>query len=213
MEVQDKRPPTGDQESNNSIPCEMPNDNQRATEVFKVPMEKENVEEPKVGYSRTIDQQDEEAKPSPEPQKLTFEDLELKNGEINLLKAELEEKEKELLVFRQQNESLKSQVKEAALETSASRTKKEEMNSRLSQLGRELEANRDNEVQLKEKLEAVEVAKEALEAEMKKLRVQTEQWRKTADAAAAVLADSVEMNRRRISERCGSMDKQFGGIF
>ncbi|XP_057461995.1 interactor of constitutive active ROPs 4-like [Actinidia eriantha] len=213
VEVQYKRPPTGDQESKDSIPCEMPDDNQRATDVFEVPMEKATVEEPKVEYSQKIDQQGEETKPSPEPQKPTFEDLELKSGEINLLKAELEEKEKELEVFRQQNESLKSQVKEAALETSACRTKEEEMNSRLSQLGRELEANRDNEVQLKEKLKAVEGAKEALEAEMKKLRVQTEQWRKAADAAAAVLADGVEMNGRRMSERCGSMDKQFGSIF
>jgi hypothetical protein len=45
-------------------------------------------------------------------------------------------------------------------------------------------------------MKAVEEAKEALEAEMKKLRVQTEQWRKAADAAAAVLAGDMEMNGR-----------------
>ncbi|KAG6383256.1 hypothetical protein SASPL_157002 [Salvia splendens] len=42
---------------------------------------------------------------------------------------------------------------------------------------------------------------------MKMLRVQTEQWRKAADAAATVLAGDAEANGRRISERCGSMDK------
>ncbi|KAF7822541.1 interactor of constitutive active ROPs 4-like [Senna tora] len=47
---------------------------------------------------------------------------------------------------------------------------------------------------------------------MKKLRIQTEQWRKAADAAAAVLAGGVDINPR-ISERCGSMDKHFGGMF
>jgi hypothetical protein len=61
-------------------------------------------------------------------------------------------------------------------------------------------------------MKAVEEAKEALEAEMKKLRVQTEQWRKAADAAAAVLAGDMGMNGR-IYKRCVSMDKQFGGVF
>ncbi|XP_019052574.1 PREDICTED: interactor of constitutive active ROPs 4-like [Nelumbo nucifera] len=49
----------------------------------------------------------------------------------------------------------------------------------------------------------------------KKLRVQTEteQWRKAADAATAVLADRMEMNGR-VTERCGSMDKHLnnGGL-
>ncbi|KAL7195924.1 hypothetical protein ACSBR1_036034 [Camellia fascicularis] len=87
------------------------------------------------------------------------------------------------------------------------------MASKLSQIEQELEASRANEVELKEKLEAVEGANEALENEMKKLRVQTEQWRKAADAVAAALARGVEMNGRRISERCGSIEKPFGAIF
>ncbi|KAH6824300.1 interactor of constitutive active rops 1 [Perilla frutescens var. hirtella] len=48
---------------------------------------------------------------------------------------------------------------------------------------------------------------------MKMLRVQTEQWRKAADAAATVLSGEVGMNGRRISERCGSMDKHYGNAF
>ncbi|KAL6196709.1 hypothetical protein ACLB2K_032323 [Fragaria x ananassa] len=69
-----------------------------------------------------------------------------------------------------------------------------------------------NAVELSEKLKAIEEAKEALDAEMKKMRVQTEQWKKAADAAATILAGGVEMNGR-ISERFGSMDKHFGGVF
>ncbi|KAI8011980.1 Interactor of constitutive active ROPs 4 [Camellia lanceoleosa] len=92
------------------------------------------------------------------------------------------------------------------------------MTSRLSQLELDLEESRANEVKLKEKLEAVEGAEEALETEMKKLSVHVKQWRKAADAAATVLAKGMEMKGgRRILERCGSMDKQFGsegeGIF
>ncbi|CAL5390875.1 unnamed protein product [Camellia sinensis] len=223
VEVEDKHPPTEVQESNktdDNNPHEIPDDNQCETDVFEVPMEKVSVES-KVEFSEQIDQEDaEEAKPismlteSLETQKPTFDDLALKNDEINLLKAKLEEKEKELEVFCQENESLKGQLNEAASEISTGQAKEQEMTLRLSQLELDLEDSRANEVKLKEKLEAVEGAKEALETEMKKLRVHTEQWRKAADAAATVLAGGMEMNGgRRISERCGSMDKQSGSVF
>ncbi|CBI32925.3 unnamed protein product, partial [Vitis vinifera] len=202
MEIQEKHSPTEAYKSNkidSSHPDEAPDDNQQETDVFEVPVEKVAVE----------------AKPPAilEPEKVSFEELAMKNDEINLLKAKLEEKEKELEGSCQEIEGLKKQLNEAASEIVLVRTKEEEMALRLSQLGEDLKANKANEAQLKEKLEAVEGVKEALEAEMKKLRVQTEQWRKAADAAAAVLAGGVEMNGRRISERCGSMDKHFGGVF
>ncbi|XP_040966898.1 interactor of constitutive active ROPs 4-like [Gossypium hirsutum] len=63
-----------------------------------------------------------------------------------------------------------------------------------------------------EKLRSVEGRKEALEEEMKKLRVQTEQWRKAADAATAILCGGEETNGR-LSNRCSSMDKiHFSGM-
>ncbi|KAI8011979.1 Interactor of constitutive active ROPs 4 [Camellia lanceoleosa] len=90
------------------------------------------------------------------------------------------------------------------------------MTSRLSQLELDLEESRANEVKLKEKLEAVEGAEEALETEMKKLSVHVSGGE--AAIFAATLAKGMEMKGgRRILERCGSMDKQFGsegeGIF
>lgn len=45
---------------------------------------------------------------------------------------------------------------------------------------------------------------------MQKLQVITEQWWKADDTAASVLAGDVEMNDRRISKRCGSMDTHTG---
>ncbi|XP_059643568.1 interactor of constitutive active ROPs 4-like [Cornus florida] len=212
--------PTNIQEPNKnsrSTIYENPDDNHRETDVFEVPVE-EVTWECKVESKQPTDQEIQDSKPdsisteSPivsGPVKLSFDDLALKSDEINALKAKLEEKEKELEAFRQENESLKSQLKDAALEMSSARTKDEEMTSRLGQLGKELEESKATSVQLNEKLEAVEGAKEALETEMKKLRVQTEQWRKAADAAASVLAGDVEMNGRRISERCCSMDNHF----
>ncbi|KAL6975541.1 hypothetical protein U1Q18_024337 [Sarracenia purpurea var. burkii] len=200
-----------------STPHEIPDDNCHCeTDVFEVPMEKVTVE-PMIEFSQPIGQEDHETKPistSTElPQIPTYDELALKNDEINLLKAKLEEKVKELEVILQECQILKTQLNEAALEISTGRAKEEEMSSRLSQLGQQMEESGANEAELKEKLEAVEREKEALEAEMKKLRVQTEQWRKAADAAATVLAGGVDMNGRRISDRCGSIDKHIGSMF
>ncbi|XAR56385.1 hypothetical protein NMG60_11036848 [Bertholletia excelsa] len=197
-EVRDKPPP-----------CEIPDESQVETDVFEVPIEK---------VSRPIDQEGHETEAaketeSPEPEKPTFDDLAKKDEMINSLKAKLEETQKELEACNRENENLKTQVNKAALEKSRSRTREEEMSSKLLSMEEQLKASRAEEVKLKEKLEEVEGSKHALEAEMKKLRVQTEQWRKAADAAAAVLADGVEMNGRRLSERCGSMDKHYGSVF
>lgn len=193
----------------------------KETDVFEVPVEKMNME-PKVEPSEPIDEDELKAKPVSEPTERptileevrpTFEDLALKNNEISSLKDEIIEKEKKLEALSQENESLKSRLSEAALEISTVQAKETEMGSRVSQVSQKLEASEGNVAQLKEKLAALEGAKEELENEMKKLRVQTEQWKKAADAAATVLAGAGEMNGRRLSERCGSMDKHFNGVF
>ncbi|XP_028763831.1 interactor of constitutive active ROPs 4-like [Neltuma alba] len=177
-------------------------DNNQETDVFEVPVDKE---------AKSVE------KSAPlaisEPEKPSMEDLTQKKDEvITELKSKMEEKEKETDSLSKENEDLKNQLKEATSKVSAAETMEEGMILRMKQLGEELEASKANGDKLSEKLKCVEAEKEALEAEMKKLRVQTEQWRKAADAAAAVLAGGVDMNPR-ISERCGSMDKHFGGIF
>lgn len=174
--------------------------NNQETDVFEVPVDKEAFE-----------------KSAPlamsEPEKPSMEDLTEKKDEvITELKSKMEEKEKETELLSKENEDLKNQLKEAKSKLSAAETNEEEMILRMRQLGEELEASKANGDKLSEKLKCVEAEKGALETEMKKLRVQTDQWRKAADAAAAVLAGGADMNPR-ISERCGSMDKHFGGIF
>ncbi|KAK4374002.1 hypothetical protein RND71_004679 [Anisodus tanguticus] len=179
-------------------------DNQQEIDVFEVP----NVEisQPTNEKITTLSLL--------EPEKPSAEQLALKNEEISLLKAKLEEKEKEFKVFFQENENLKKELNEKTLEISSTKAKTEEMNLKFNQVTQELEATKNDASETNEKLEAAEKAKEELESEMKKLRVQTEQWRKAADAAAAVLAGEVEMNEIRLSERCGSMDyKRDGNVF
>lgn len=192
----------------------VPDDNQQETDVFEVPIEKLTIE-----FSKPADKSEKETQPfedsnAPAVSKPSVEEheLTLKNDEIALLKSSLEEKGKELESMSNEKENLKNQLNEAVSKVSAAETKEEGMTLQLKQLREELEASKVNADKLDEKLKSVEAEKEGLESEMKKLRVQTEQWRKAADAAAAVLAGGVDMSAR-IPERCGSMDKHFGGTF
>ncbi|KAL6205988.1 PREDICTED: interactor of constitutive active ROPs 1-like isoform 2 [Fragaria vesca subsp. vesca] len=219
VKISETHPPSESEDSNRTDSCPSDDNSQRETDVFEVPAEKVSAE-PKVETNET-DQVEEETKPIDisaepplivEPEKSPFHDLALKNEEIDMLKAKLEEKENEVEVFGQENDSLRNQLKEAAMNISTAEVKEKEMALKSSKFEEELEASKANAAELSEKLKAIEEVKEALEAEMKKMRVQTEQWKKAADAAATILAGGVEMNGR-ISERCGSMDKHFGGVF
>ncbi|KAE9585096.1 hypothetical protein Lal_00017903 [Lupinus albus] len=191
----------------------IPAETQHETDVFEVPIEKVAIE-----FSQPENQVEKETKPFEDsippaiskPEEPSVDELALRNDEIASLKSSLEDKGKELETVNNENENLKNQLNEAVSKLSASQTKEEGMNLQLKQLGDELEASKGSTYKLKEKLKSTEVEKSALESEMKKLRVQTEQWRKAADAAAAVLAGDVDM---RVPERCGSMDKHFGGTF
>lgn len=136
-----------------------------------------------------------------------------KDKEINALRSKLAEREKALEVYHQENTKMKIELHEKSIKISSVECEVKELGMKLSEMNQELEKIKINESEMREKLEESEKAKEGLEDEMKKVRVQTEQWRKAADAAASVLAGEVETNERRISERCGSMDKQYGNAF
>ncbi|CAI0409331.1 unnamed protein product [Linum tenue] len=141
------------------------------------------------------------------------EDIALKKKheeEMNELRAKLEERKRELLESNQEKEELRKQLDEAASRIECGKAKEEEMRSRLSRVEEAVEASRGNAAELACQLEAVKEGKEVLECEMKRMRVQTEQWRKAADAAAAVLAGG---NGRFVvsDQRCASMEKPFGG--
>ncbi|XP_076887712.1 interactor of constitutive active ROPs 4-like [Bidens hawaiensis] len=170
-------------------------ENLKETDVFEVPVEMVSVET-KIKVNA-----------SPEsPEKPRVEDvIAAKNKEITVLKMAVEEKDKKLDEFREENESLKRELGEANEQVSSLMVNEQKSNLRLTRVEEEFEKSKCDGVQLKEKLKEVEAAKDALETEMKRLRVQTEQWRKAADAAAAIISGGVE--------RCGSMDKQYGGGF
>uniref|UniRef100_A0A1D1YUV4 Interactor of constitutive active ROPs 1 n=1 Tax=Anthurium amnicola TaxID=1678845 RepID=A0A1D1YUV4_9ARAE len=134
--------------------------------------------------------------------------------EMTELEAKLEEKVKELELCLAENANLKKQLMDAEAEAAAARSREEETSLKLTHVSEELAGSRAKADQLGEQLEAAEGASASLEAEMKKLRIQTEQWRKAADAAVAALSVTggmgTEANGRRAAERCGSMDKHLG---
>ncbi|XP_042028924.1 interactor of constitutive active ROPs 4-like isoform X1 [Salvia splendens] len=189
---------------------------QEETDVFEVPNEKTTLEpkaEPEDDELKAKSVSLSAESPVTAEPESPCDELASKEEEINLLKARLEEKGKELEVFRQENESIKSQLDEKSLKISSAQSEINSLNKRLTLASEELEKSKSSSSQMNEKLEATEKEKELLENEMKMLRVQTEQWRKAADAAASVLAGDAEANGRRISERCGSMDKLYVNTF
>ncbi|RAL49065.1 hypothetical protein DM860_015056 [Cuscuta australis] len=133
---------------------------------------------------------------TPEQQKPSLE-----NDGVSSLKAKLEEKEKELANSHLENEGLKQKLNKKEIEAISAKSKEEETALQLSQVREELETAKDNAAMLNDKLEASEKAKEMLETEMKKLHIQTEQWRKAADAAATLLSGDMETKGRGMSER------------
>ncbi|KAL0390492.1 UNVERIFIED_CONTAM: Interactor of constitutive active ROPs 3 [Sesamum calycinum] len=57
-----------------------------------------------------------------------------------------------------------------------------------------------------EQLEAAQAANAEMEAELRRLKVQSDQWRKAAEAAAAMLSAG---NNGHLMERTGSMDSNY----
>lgn len=215
LEIEEKQLTPGEAQTlskkESTVMYEASDEIQEETDVFEVPTKKATLEskaEPELPSD-----EDRLKDSTPEPENPLVQELASKSEEMNSLKANLNEKEKELDVFRQENLSLKSQLEDKSQKASSAQSEIDELKERLALANEELEKTKTGAAQMNEKLEATEKAKELLENEMKMLRVQTEQWRKAADAAASVLAGGTEANGRRISERCGSMDKLYGNTF
>ncbi|KNA22288.1 hypothetical protein SOVF_034210 [Spinacia oleracea] len=184
------------------------------TDVFEVPIEKMLVEPKEAEMSHCSVKSEESSISEPEKPSLCDEasSKNKKNEEIDQMRAMMDEKEKEIRVVIEENETIKKKLDDAKSEIDLGRKREEEMVSKVKQLEQDLQVSRGKEVQLKEKLVDAEAAKELLEIEMKKMKLQTDQWKKAADAAASVLAGGVG-TKGRISERCASMDNHFNSIF
>ncbi|RVW98821.1 Interactor of constitutive active ROPs 2, chloroplastic [Vitis vinifera] len=120
--------------------------------------------------------------------------MELKKSEATLadLKTSLLDKETELQSITEENEMLKLEIKKKETEND----KEADKNSRRAE-------------RVTEQLDATQAANSELEAELRRLKVQSDQWRKAAEAAAAMLSTG---NNGKIVERTGSLDNNYHTI-
>ncbi|GMP49713.1 hypothetical protein CsSME_00016606 [Camellia sinensis var. sinensis] len=142
---------------------------------------------------------------------------ELKKSKDNIehLKANLMDKETELQNISEENEMLKSEMKgremgkvnaEVVAEIEAARAAEQEANMKLGYMTEEADKNNRRAVRVAEQLEAVQAASCEMEAELRRLKVQSDQWRKAAEAAAAMLSTG---NNGKFMERTGSLDSSY----
>ncbi|KAL5228048.1 hypothetical protein ABZP36_016313 [Zizania latifolia] len=110
--------------------------------------------------------------------------------EVAELKAKLMAKEMEVAILTSDNAELKKQAGEA---TEAAKKAEEEAEAKASLVEQDLNERAAREARMGEQLRASEAARETLEVELRRLRVQTEQWRKAAEAAAAMIGGDAHL--------------------
>ncbi|XP_008783713.1 interactor of constitutive active ROPs 3 isoform X3 [Phoenix dactylifera] len=141
-------------------------------------------------------------------------------ADITDLKADLMDKETALQSISEENEQLKSETRtremerhkayEAAIaEVELARSAEKEALTRLGLVTEEADKNSRMATSVAEQLDAVQAMKSEMEAELRRLKVQAEQWRKAAEAAMAVLTAS---NNGRLLERTGSLDFECNSV-
>ncbi|KAI3995212.1 hypothetical protein MKX01_032014 [Papaver californicum] len=146
-------------------------------------------------------------------------EFELKKSKEDFLdlKACLMDKETELQSILEENKNLKSEVKKKELENGkgndetiakaeAARAAELEAMKKLGYVKQEADESSRRAARVAEQLDAAQASNAELEAEMRRLKVQSDQWRKAAEAAAAVLSTG---NNGRFMERSGSMDSNY----
>ncbi|CAN1249467.1 Interactor of constitutive active ROPs 3 [Linum perenne] len=163
-------------------------------------------------------------------------EAELKRAKAGIeeLKAELMDKETELQGISEENEGLNIKLSKTnasshnesslrSLEETVGELKEKLMDKetevqKIVEENRRLkiangEESRKKEGRVREQLDAAEAVNSEMEAEMRRLKVQSDQWRKAAEAAAAMLSGAGggnNNNGKRFVERTGSLDSNYG---
>ncbi|XP_077239566.1 interactor of constitutive active ROPs 2, chloroplastic-like isoform X2 [Tasmannia lanceolata] len=135
---------------------------------------------------------------------------------VSDLKANLMDKETELQSISEENEMLKSEIDKrerqsvkGIAEAEAAREAEREALTRLGYVTEEAEKSSRRATRVAEQLEAAQVANSEMESELRTLRVQSDQWRKAAEAAAAVLSTS---HNGKFMDRSASLDGEYHPI-
>lgn len=134
------------------------------------------------------------------------------------LKADLMDKETTLQSISEENEMLKLEMKkrfsdggkareEVAAELESAKAAEREAVVKLGIAMEEADKSNRKAARVAEQLAAAQAANLEMEAELRKLKVQSDQWRKAAEAAAAML--SAGNNNGKLTDRTLSLDNNY----
>lgn len=148
--------------------------------------------------------------------------MELKKSETAVveLKASLMDKETELQNIIEENEMLKIELTNKEMERNkvyddtvvlaeAARAAEQEALMKVGYVTEEADKSTQRTARVTEQLDAAQAANSELEAELRRLKVQSDQWRKAAEAAAAILSTG---NNGKFVERTGSLDNHYNPL-
>lgn len=130
-------------------------------------------------------------------------------AEIENMKARLKEKETKYQMISEENEALKMEMKEsneALSKLEGARGAEREALMKVGYMTEEVEKSNRKAARVAEQLEAAQAANAEMEAELRRLKVQSDQWRKAAEVAASMLTVG---NNGQAVERTGSMDSNY----
>ncbi|XVF19512.1 hypothetical protein REPUB_Repub11eG0117000 [Reevesia pubescens] len=136
------------------------------------------------------------------------------------LKANMMDKETELQNISEENEMLRLEISKRELnkgktndkvtaELEVARAAEREAIMKLGLAMEEADKNNRRAARVTEQLEAAQIANSEMEAELRRLKVQSDQWRKAAEAAAAMLSAG---NNGKFMERTGSLDSNYNPV-
>ncbi|KAA8516519.1 hypothetical protein F0562_016975 [Nyssa sinensis] len=149
-------------------------------------------------------------------------EMELKKSEADLadLKVSMLDKETKLQSITEENEMLKLEIKNREMERNkandeaialaeAARAAEQEALMKLGYLTEESDKSSRKVAWVTEQLDAAQAANSEMEAELRRLKVQSDQWRKAAEAAAAMISTG---NNGKFVERTLSIDSNYHTI-
>ncbi|KAL3636206.1 hypothetical protein CASFOL_020753 [Castilleja foliolosa] len=129
-----------------------------------------------------------------------LEELRASGKENELERIELKKLETQLRSVIEENETLKSEIEKNKIERSK---ENDEVLMKIGSLADEAAKSSKKAERVAEELDATQVSNSEMEAELRRLKVQSDQWRKAAEAAAAMLSS---VNNGKYVERSGSME-------
>ncbi|KAL9264513.1 Interactor of constitutive active ROPs 2, chloroplastic-like protein [Drosera capensis] len=139
-------------------------------------------------------------------------------SDLENLKASLLNKETQLQSIIKENEILKTKIKEGLSERSktsdeaaaaSAKLAEQEALMKLQYVAEEADKSSRRAARISEQLDAAERGNSELESELRRLKVQSDQWRKAAEAAASML--SPERNGKYV-DRSVSLDSNYHAI-